>query len=64
MASSESPRPANAHACPHTPTTRHSERLDRTLAIANEKSTAFCSYAICIMILLGLGTVVYNVVVG
>jgi len=40
------------------------DRLDQTLKVANSKSTAFCSYVICIFILLGIATVLYNVVTG
>jgi len=39
-------------------------RLDETLKVANAKSTTFCSYAICIFILLGIGVVLFNLISG
>ncbi len=39
-------------------------RLDETLKVANAKSTTFCSYAICIFILLGIGVVLFNLITG
>lgn len=40
--------------------TRVNDRMKETLAAVNSKSDRFCSYAICIVILLGLLTVLYN----
>lgn len=39
-------------------------RLDETLKVANAKSTTFCSYAICVFILLGIGVVLFNLISG
>jgi hypothetical protein len=39
-------------------------RLDETLKVANAKSTTFCSYAICIFIVLGIAVVLFNLVTG
>jgi chromosome segregation ATPase len=38
------------------------ERLKHALELANEKSTQFCAYFICLAILLGLLTILFNLV--
>lgn len=40
------------------------EKVEKILKISNDGSSKFCSYMICFVLLLGILTVLYNVIVG
>lgn len=40
------------------------DRMNRTLEVMNSKSTQMCSYIICLVVLLGVLTVLYNMATG